>query len=323
MLIFNERYNVLVDKYILPIVPYNISYTKLRQTALQELLLKKAKNVVVNSSENVTFFFDKDDLLKALLNDINLFLIRVLLQQSAASKQHNNSADPSSNWNFVTDYYYSFFLAGLLLRLCHRGTFYFDDGIKRKINEFITRFTGKVSAIGSNCYFRIDINEPDSEYSLTLISDGHKTHELVWVQIASLLSDIKPLASTKSDEYTVLCKLIDITQKQGSTFPSQLRNTLNYRPHYGLKEVERAYFVPNTTLLENRWLEPIYTFTGKVDDDQQRINLFSSYVRYLQVLSFNLIDAYFDRRGRGNGILSSINKDRTSKIVLPSACYTY
>ena len=323
MLIFNERFNILVDKYIVPILPYNVSYSKLTQSALQDLLLKKTKNVSVSSTTNVTFFFDKDDLLKALLNDINLFLIRALLQQSASNKQHHITADAPINWNVVTDYYYSFFIAGLLLRLCHRGTFYFEEVNKRKVNSIITAFTGQVCAIGNNCSFKIELNEKDSEYSLTLSSTGHKTHELVWEQISALLVDINLLCTAQTDEFTILKKLHEISQKQGSTFPSQLRNKVNYRPHYGLKEIDRAYFIPNPTVLESRWLDPVVTFSEKTDDDQQSINLFSSYIRYLHALTFNLLDAYYDRRGRGNGILSSINKNRISKIELPSACFTY
>ena len=72
MLIFNERYNELVDRYIVPLLPYNISYSKLSQTALQDLILRKTKkNIVVNNADQITFYFNKDDILKALLNDID------------------------------------------------------------------------------------------------------------------------------------------------------------------------------------------------------------------------------------------------------------
>lgn len=324
MLIFNERYNELVDRYVVPLLPYNISYSKLSQAALQDLILRKPKkNIVVTSAEQISFYFNKDDILKALLNDIDLFLVRVLLQQRAVAIQHGQTQDQSANWLIVTDYYYSFFLAGLLLRLCHRGTFYLDDATKKKINREATDYTGKVAAIGSNCAFKIDLNDKDSEYSLTLISNGHKTHEIVWEQIATLLQDIRRLSSTQSDEYTTLSKIIEVNQKQGSTFPSQLRNTVNYRPHYGLKEVDKAYFAPNPTTLDTRWLDPLLTFTGKVDDDQQRINLLCSYIRYLQMLSFNLLNAYYNRRGRGNGVLSAINKNRSEKLTIPPECFTY
>ena len=324
MVIFNERYNKLVEQYIVPLLPYNISYSKLSQAALQDLILRKdKKNIVVTKADQIIYYFSKDELLKALLNDIDLFFIRVLLQQRAVSIQHNHTKDQSVNWRIVTDYYYSFFLAGLLLRLCHRGTFYFDETAKKKINQEATNYTGNVASIGSNCSFQITINEKDSEYSLTLTSTGSKTHELVWEQVAKLLEDIKALSTLKSDEYTTLCSIIEVNNKQKKTYPSQLRNLVNYRPYHGVKEVERAYFAPNPTVLDSRWLEPLLTFTRKVDDEQQQINLFCGYVRYLQMLTFDLIHEYYERRGRGNGILSAINKDRTEKITLPPKCYSY
>lgn len=324
MLVFNERFNVLVSRYIAPTIEYSTSYTKLKKSALQELIAgKKVKNIAVDPSGKITFSFLKDDLLNALVNDIELFMIRVLLQQRAVARLHEPSADPSVNWNVVTDYYYSFFLAGLLLRLCYRGTFYFDDSTKNNLIKLIKGFTGQEVKLGSNYSFAICVDEENSEYSLTLATNGHHTHEIVWEQVALLLSHIKSLSTTNSDEYTILSRLDEIAQKQGATFPAQLRNALNYRPYYGVKEVERSYFVPNPTEFEDRWLDPIITFTHKVDDEQQKINLFAAYTKYLQLLSFNLLHEYFERRGRGNGILSAINKNRANKITLPSAQFKF
>lgn len=324
MLVLNERFNELVSRYIVPIIDYNISYTKLKKSALQELLVgKKVKNISVDTSGKITFSFLKDDLLLALVNDIDLFMIRVLLQQRAAVKLHEPSSDPTVNWTVVTDYYYSFFLAGLLLRLCHRGTFYFDDTAKNNLGKLVKGFTGQEVKFGSNYFFSICVDDKNAEYTLTLASNGHKTHEIVWEQVADLLSDVMALSAVKSDEYTILSKLSDINSVQGRTFPSKLRNTLNYRPYYGVKEVSRSYFVPNPTIFEDRWLDTITTFTQKAEDEQQLINLFASYTRYLQLLTFNLLQAYFDRRGRSNGILSAINKNRSEKINIPPARYRF
>lgn len=323
MLIFDERYNMLVDKYIVPVTSYNIAYTKMKKAALKDLLVEKAKNIIVDSTTTVTFFFNKDDLLKALINDTNHFLIRSLLQLNASHKMHLSTEDAATNWNIVTDYYYSFFVAGLLLRLCHRGTFFFDDQTKRKITSVINAFTGKTYVIGSNCAFKITLNEKDSEYSMSLTTCTQKTHELVWVQVSALLSDIMLLSGRRSDEFTLLQKLSEVNQKQGSTFPSQLRNKVNYQPHYGAKETDRDYHHHNPSMLEGRWLDPILTFTERSDDDQMCINLFTAYVGYLQTLTFNLLHAYFERRGRGNGVISSINKNRISKLSPPPVRFTY
>lgn len=103
-----------------------------------------------------------------------------------------------------------------------------------------------------------------------------------------------------------------------------LQNRVNYQPYYGIKEIERKYDAAKILDFDHRWLAPILEFDGKkTDDDQKTINLFAAYVKYLQAFAFNLINEYDERRGRGAGVLSSINNNRTSKIVPPSPVYTY
>lgn len=324
MLIFNERYNAIVSKYIVPLSEFGVSYSKLRQNALRDLLIGNVQNVTINTQASVSFYFTKRDLLTALINDVNQFYVRTLLQREATKKMHSGTEDPSINWNIVTDYYYAYFLGGLFLRLCHRGTFYFDNQTRDKISEIIKAFTGQTSNIGNNCYFEIGLNDTDSEYKLTLHSTKQKTHELVWEQVSKLLNDIKNQIVNNSDEYTVLQSISQINSKLGESYPSGLRNRVNYRPHYGVKEVEREYYSVKVIDLDQRWLAPILEFDGKrTEDDQKTINLFAAYVKYLQTFTFNLINEYDERRGRGSGILSAVNKNRVNKIAPPGAVHTY
>lgn len=324
MLIFNERYNVIVAKYIVPLSEYGIAYSKLRQNALRNLLIEKVQRITINANSTVSFYFSKKDLLKALSNDVEQFYIRTLLQREAVRKIRCDTTDKSTNWNIVTDYYYAYFLCGLLLRLCHRGTFYFDSTTKTNLTRIVSAYTQDTVAFGNNYYFKIDLNDTDLEYKLTLYISSKKTHELVWEKIALLLDEIKVGTKTTSDEYTVLQLISEVNQKMGSAYPSNLRNRVNYQPYYGIKEIERKYDAAKILDLDHRWLDPILEFDGKkTDDDQKTINLFAAYVKYLQAFAFNLINEYDERRGRGAGVLSSINNNRTSKIVPPSPVYTY
>ena len=110
MLIFNERYNVIVAKYIVPLSEYGIAYSKLRQNALRNLLIEKVQRITINANSTVSFYFSKKDLLKALSNDVEQFYIRTLLQREAVRKIRCDTTDKSTNWNIVTDYYYAYFL---------------------------------------------------------------------------------------------------------------------------------------------------------------------------------------------------------------------
>ncbi len=325
MLIFNKRYNALVSKYIVPLTDYGVAFSKLRQNALKSILTEKVIKIESISSNSAIFYFDKGDLLKALVNDISLFYIRTILHREAAQNQYSDSPDSSINWSIVTDYYYAFFLSALFLRLCHQGTFYFDNSERDKIRDIIFNLSGITSSIGNNCYFKIETNDIDREYKLILAHASSKTHELVWERVANVFSNIIALDNEQdSDEYTILRSINDLNQKMGATFPSKLRNKVNYRPHYSLKELNREYYSPKVACEENHWLSSILTYNGeKTENDQLTINYFSAYIRYIQAFSFNLLKEYDDRRGRESGVLSSINKNRTKKIRQPQPVFTY
>lgn len=59
MLIFNERYNVIVAKYIVPLSEYGIAYSKLRQNALRNLLTEKVQRITIDPNNTVSFTLAK------------------------------------------------------------------------------------------------------------------------------------------------------------------------------------------------------------------------------------------------------------------------
>lgn len=330
MLLFEKSYNSVVSKYIVPLCDYGVSYKKIRPNALRTILMTKPRRITVVNSRDVCFHFEKDDLLKALVNDIEQFYIRTLLQGAAIKRIYNDTKDPCTNWNIVTNYYYAYFLAGLFLRLCYRGTFYFDTrtqkDVKRIIDAFLPEEEAQKIDIKSNYFFQIAIDEKELEYTLVLHESSRMTHELVWEKIGELLEEIKVNATKPSDEYAVLESISIVNRHKKPIYPSQLRNVVNYQPYYGIEEIEKKYSAPCVLDCEDNWLSSIMEFeTGQSDDEQKRINLFTAYVKYLYTFTFNLVNEYIDRRGRGSGILSAINKNRDSenKITTPGSIYTY
>lgn len=326
MLLFEKSYNNIVSKYIVPLCAYSVPYSKIRPNALRTILTTKVRRITVISSKQICFHFDKDDLLKALINDIEQFYIRTLLQGEAIRGIYAGTKDKCINWNIVTNYYYAYFLSSLFLRLCHRGTFYFDSKTQTDVKQIISIFTPQNQniVIKNNYFFKIDLNENDLEYTLTLYESSKMTHELVWEKINELLDEIKSSATKPSDEYTILESISIVNRHKKPIYPSQLRNMVNYQPYYGIKEIERRYSAPNVLNYEEHWLSSIIEFeNGRSDDEQKQINLFTAYVRYIYAYTFNLINEYIDRRGRKSGILSAINKNREHKITAPCSVFNY
>ncbi len=320
MLIFDKSINYATIEYLIPLSECSVSFSKLRQEAVKSLLAKgePIRVDLVKPSEAV-FYFPKKELLKAINNDSMLFFIRTMLHGDAIKE---TKVPSSTNWNLVTDYYYGFYLAGLLLRLCLRGTLYFDDKAKRDIRAVVDAHSSGVSTFGNNCHFVANIDDNTCEYTLTLLSaNGAKTHELVWQQIADLLLLLKDACVRGSDEHTVLSMIEEINNTLGSNFPSKLRNRLNYYPYYAVRELNKEYSRPPQRA---DWLTPILSYTKHYEDrDQSKINLVASYIQYLQQLTFCLLRKYDDLRGRDSGILSAINKPRVEKIKLPEVSYQY
>ena len=322
MLIFDKSINKVVSDYICPLSQFGVPFSRLRQDAVKALLMEGPIHIESSNSSEAVFFFNKESLLRAINNDAMLFFVRAMLQRDTAQ---NLLASYSTNWSIVTDYYYGFYLIGLLLRLCLRGTVYLDDRTKRIIQETIGIFSGKVSTIGNNCYYIAKLDDKENEYTLRLVSSsGLATHELAWDLTNKLLLSFKKESLVGSDERTVLESIEKINKSLGSAYPSILRNKINYHPYYAIKELKNDYSRTVYFQGESNWLYPILTYNGQDGDfDQTKINLVASYICYIQQLSFCLLNKYDSIRGRSSGILSGINKNRERKIVLPESSFVY
>ena len=321
MVLFDKGYNYLVSRYIAPLVDYRIPYSKLRQHHIKLLLAEKTINVVQEKTSDYSFYFQKDDLLSAQVGDYNLFYIRALLQRDSVVRI-NNISGFSADWALVTDYYYSFFLANLLLRLCHRGVLHFDSNNLKRINQIISAMCAGPGIVGDLFSYQINLNETDAEFSVYLASMPSKnSHQLVWDEVARLIKEFTSCAQKDSDEYVVLMMIQEINQSLGANFPSKLRNQINYQPHYGIRTVNKDFYAPN--MFSEKWLSSILEYHGKTDDEQVLINIFAAYTRYIQSLTFNLASEDDQLCKRGSGLLHSINKGRSERIIVPQVQYTY
>ena len=138
-----------------------------------------------------------------------------------------------------------------------------------------------------------------------------------------LLGEMIQFSEPTSDEYTILKSMKSINNTLSSTYPSQLRNRVNYQPLYGIKYINGELYHQDL-FSYGSWIKEILMFEGgKEYDDNKISNMFVAYVNYLERLVFKLLDEYYSIRGNQNGILKEINKKRTEKIILPEYPYVY
>ena len=321
MLIFDRSFNKLRTKYIVPLSQYSVQYRHLNSCNIKAMIYKKLISAEQAQNGDFILTFDNEYLMKGLLGDIELFFIRTIQQREDAKLVGGLNNKITSNWNIVSNYYYGFFLASLLLRICFRGNIFFDKSVKRSLENIISTIIGERISVDSNCIYYIE--KSDSDYILRLTKAADNTHELVWKEMDKLLGEKIQFSEPTSDEYTILKSMKSINNTLSSTYPSQLRNRVNYQPLYGIKYINGELYHQDL-FSYGSWIKEILMFEGgKEYDDNKISNMFVAYVNYLERLVFKLLDEYYSIRGNQNGILKEINKKRTEKIILPEYPYVY
>lgn len=319
MLIFDKGYFETRNKYVKPLSEYSVQYRHLRNANIKNVLLTKTRNVEKFGDKEYKFYFNEADLFKGLLGDVFLFYIRSILQKNDFEQVTKNS-DFSANWNIVTNYYLAFFNASLLLRLCHRGNIFFNKENKKNLEYTISTMIGEIIEIDSNQFF--SIQKIDGEYVLILSRSEANTHEVVWKKVHGLLDEILLLSNLKSEERAFLLSCQSINNKLTDTFPSQLRNKVNYQPVYGIEFLEKNLF----SIKQNeKWVKEIIGFdiNEVKHNDKRLVNVYSAYTTYIEKLSYRLIQDYFQMKGNGDYILSQINKCREKKIEVEEIDFVY
>ena len=317
MVIYDKAYLSIKTKYIVPLSKYRIKYQSLNKCNIKDLLLNgDIKSIEKISVNDYKIFVDEEILFKSLLGDILLMYIRSMIQKKDCDVIHNESANISSNWNIVTYYYSSYFFASLLLRLCHRGTIFFNNEEKKRVKEIFSEFIGSVVNIDSNVIY--EIQKTKNGYVLFLRKGDAKTHELVWREVAVLLSEFQPLCTHKSDEETILNLLNTINNDLTPTYPSQLRNRVNYQLKYGIKYLNNQLYSVNTGI---SWIHELLSYDRikTKNNDAKICDIYYSYSRYIEIWANKMLADYYELIGTDNGIVKYMNK----KFMTPVQIETY
>lgn len=316
MVVYDKAYLSVKTKYIVPLSKYRVRYQSLNKCNIKSLLLNgEIKSIEKTSKDDYKIFVDEERLFKALLGDIFLMYIRSMIQKKDCEAIFNESGNISSNWNIVTYYYSYYFFASLLLRLCYRGTIFFNADEKKQINEIFSEFIGSVINIDSNVIY--EIQKTQDGYVLFLRKGDARTHELVWKEVATLLNEFQPLCTYKSDEETILKLLNKINTELSPIYPSQLRNRVNYQLKYGIKFLNNQLYPVNTSV---SWLNEIISYDQirTKDNDAKICDICYSYSRYIEIWANKMISDYYELLGTGNGIVKNINKKFANPINIES-----
>ena len=315
MVLYDKAYAELKSKYLIPLTKYNVPYRQLRNTNVKKIIIEKMTSVDIINDKVIIVHLDNDYLFKALLGDIELFYIRNLIHKN--DTKYCQGEGISANWNIVTSYYNAFFAASLMLRLCFRGNIFFDAESKKNLEKMVTLSTGTIVSLDSNQFYEVLDEQGRNIIRLTRSVDG--THELVWKKMDGLISEMILLSRDKSDELLILTALKQINNLLSSTYPSKLRNRVNYQPVYGLDYIEKKLYQVNDNI---SWAKFLVNYSNTKDDNQIACYMYA-YSKYIEYFCSNFIAEYYEIKGKENGILKSINANRTQKIELESIKYIF
>lgn len=179
---------------------------------------------------------------------------QILLNQAAEHRAHisnllNTKNEPSPSWLFVTLYYFSLFVAMAWSRASNAAILYLDQDA---IIEFCPGITVKP---GGGAFEAIASMDPTTGISYVKFKKCRTSHfhEAAWIavhkQVQKLFQEITNQTSGRKpspEEIIALraLRLFDgLSFDNPQTWPSQLRNGINYRPGFSYRSVVKNNFL--------------------------------------------------------------------------------
>ncbi len=122
MNILDNNFYTLRNEYIIPISSYFGDYSKSEIYNLKTVLSSYFNNISNPKANTFELEIEESLFNKSLLNDIEFFYSRAIVQCSDVL----HSKLQSEAWRFVTQYYFSFFSLVSLLRIMRQGFVFFS-----------------------------------------------------------------------------------------------------------------------------------------------------------------------------------------------------
>lgn len=292
MLIFGDRYNLIRDTYIYPLLSYEVKNNKLDYNNLKYILANKIKGIKSINGRNYEIIFNRDDLLKAIAGEADYFYTRSFVQYCNV---FNSKEKFSPCWNVVTQYYFSFFVVNALLRFVHRGNTYLNSLEAESLSQILTVLNEDLIKVDQGNYvFNVVEYDDSTDLCLKLMKTSKGTHEQTWFTLEEFLDELL-IDKKKDDEYNFLIQIKSILHTYKSNFPSMLRNEINYKPHYGYKSIKNE-IVCNIPKLELDYIvKELYKFSPLSNNENYKIKISGLFATFLFIYSTKLLNEYISR----------------------------
>ncbi|MDA2323984.1 hypothetical protein WBS46_25405 [Bacillus albus] len=167
--------------------------------------------------------------------------IEILGLEKRISKQLENAKYIQKNcdytWDFVTEYYLSFFLIITLCRMNGNFSTFIYKEEADKIADVATMYMGSKCNL-NNAQYIVNVKNIDIENNLVTIDlqINRDTHATAWSLFNKFITDYRNLSGKKDTvEDNAIAVIEDYLRDEANLF-SSLRNDLNYKYHKGFDQ---------------------------------------------------------------------------------------
>lgn len=292
------------NMFAVPLAHYSMKEDKLSAHNIKYLLKNHNISDGGRTGKKIELWFDIDDFYKALLGDIEYFYSRALVQYANLAR-HESSLSP--DWLVVTEYYFGFFSATALMRFFRRGNLWIDNNTASYLSDVLTIIAGEKIAMTSGNY-SFTVEEYTASQVLLSLTQSKDSHVKTWNQVNDILQEMIKLGSGEDDEFTVLTSLKQILNREGCTFPSVVRNKVNYQGVHGVDTMKNAFPQVPTGVTLARVIKGILKYDGAERNNlQEQINLSVYYSHYL----FALVSKLYEESAKHFNKRTNLSKRRT------------
>lgn len=289
MELWDNNFYTQRNDYIIPLVSYIGNYSKSPYNNLKHTLSSGFNNIVNISGKTFEIEIDTDRFYKSLINDIEQFYTRSILQFADIE----NSKTLSNSWRFVTQYYFSFFSVTTLFRILKFGFTFFS---KKEVDSFNNLATiilkSKVQITAGNYSFKYLRLETNGNVIVEISDVGDGIHNKTWNKASDLINIF--YKKSENDEKTILAILKQMSTDYKENFLSEVRNTINYNSQFGMDSINNKFIFFETILPTDKYIKKIFAYkkSEELNNIAEDAGLFGY---YFFLMAHNLLKDYHSR----------------------------
>lgn len=232
---YNYKYKEFIQKKLSYFTEITFSIEEDKTFSVKRALEESTE--VFFTDKTKIFSLDMDIFYKGLCSEIIGFNKRVE-KQLLNVKKLNDEFDYT--WNFVSEYYLSFFLVTTLTRFNNKFSVFLSSEEAGKLSHIATEREKEILQINPGQYV-LTIDSKDYEMKVVTIRLEPKrdTHVTAWDLFSIFLKDYKNSDNSNTTlEDNLLASLEQFFQQRNNIL-SICRNEMNYKYHFGYEKVSQ------------------------------------------------------------------------------------